>query len=259
MTAAESPLTGIRAILLDIEGTVTPISFVHDILFPYARSRVSDYLLQHFNSPDVSEDVRQLSEEHAIDLQAGRQPPPAIFEESSINSIVTYITWLMDLDRKSHGLKSLQGKIWEQGYREGSLKAPIYRDVVAAMECWHRDGIGISIFSSGSVLAQKLLFQHTDAGDLTGNINHYFDTSVGKKTDPQSYRQIAATLSQSPTFVLFISDVVAELEAASAAGMKSLLCIRPGNPEQSADQFDRIETFAAIAGVVLREHRALHQ
>ncbi|HEV8138092.1 MAG TPA: acireductone synthase [Pyrinomonadaceae bacterium] len=230
-----------QAVLLDIEGTVTPISFVHEILFPYAREHVNNYLSQHLQQPEVQADIQKLREEQANDAEELRQPPI-----DSIDTAVTYVNRLIDLDRKSPALKSLQGKIWKAGYEDGSLKSPVYPDVVEAFERWRDVGITINIFSSGSVLAQQLLFAHTDAGDLTRYIDQYFDTSVGKKIDPQSYLAIAANLSFDPSQILFLSDVVAELDAAKAAGIQTRLCIRPGNPPQPASQYQSIASFADI-------------
>jgi len=230
-----------QAVLLDIEGTVTPISFVHEILFPYAREHVNNYLSQHLQQPEVQADIQKLREEQANDAEELRQPPI-----DSIDTAVTYVNRLIDLDRKSPALKSLQGKIWKAGYEDGSLKSPVYPDVVEAFERWRDVGITINIFSSGSVLAQQLLFAYTDAGDLTRYIDQYFDTSVGKKIDPQSYLAIAANLSFDPSQILFLSDVVAELDAAKAAEMKTRLCIRPGNPPQPASQYQSIASFADI-------------
>jgi enolase-phosphatase E1 len=132
----------------------------------------------------------------------------------------------MDRDRKSTGLKSLQGKIWEEGYRAGDLRGEVYPDVPPALERWRRQGTDIAIFSSGSVQAQRSLFGHTTAGDLTRFIRSYFDTTTGPKTAPESYLQIAAALDRPPSEVLFLSDVGAELDAASAAGMETALCVR---------------------------------
>jgi len=230
-----------QAVLLDIEGTVTPISFVHEILFPYAREHVNNYLSQHLQQPEVQADMQKLREEQASDIEELRQSTI-----DSIDTIVTYVNRLIDLDWKSPALKSLQGKIWRAGYEDGSLKSPVYSDVVDAFERWRDVGIKINIFSSGSVLAQQLLFAHTDAGDLTRYIDQYFDTSVGKKIDPQSYLAIAANLSFDPTRLLFVSDVVAELDAAKAAEMQTRLCIRPGNPPQPASRFQSITSFADI-------------
>jgi enolase-phosphatase E1 len=214
----------VRAFLLDIEGTTTPISFVHDVLFSYARRELTTFLSKHLNSPEVVDDLARVRQEHAVDLAEGRQPP-AITE----GKVADYIYWLIDQDRKSAALKSLQGKIWQQGYDDGSLKAPVFEDVPRALQRWHDAGTNISIFSSGSVLAQKLLFAHTDAGDLTKFISSYFDTKVGKKMEAESYRRIAGELAIPANEIHFVSDVVAELDAASDGGMRTSLCVRPGN------------------------------
>ena len=240
----------IRAILLDIEGTTTPIAFVHEVLFPYARSRVKDYLTEHFGSAELAADLALLRQEHAVDLKQNLQPPALVAgpPDAEIDSIVSYVNWLIDRDRKSTGLKSLQGKIWKQGYVDGTLKARIFSDVPPALERWRRAGLKISIFSSGSALAQQLLFAHTEAGDLTGFISNYFDTTVGSKTEAESYRQIALALELAASEVLFISDVVVELAAASDAGMQTLLCVRPGNhPQSLADRYQIIQSFDEIS------------
>ena len=213
----------VRGILLDIEGTTTSIAFVHEVLFSYARAHAGDFLKDNQDSDEVRADVALLREEHASDKSNNLQPPEAITD---------YIDWLIDRDRKSTGLKSLQGKIWRQGYLDGSLKSQVFADVAPAFERWRAAGLKISIFSSGSVLAQQLLFAHTDAGDLTKFIDDYFDTNVGKKGEAESYRKIAVALNLQPSELLFISDVVAELEAAKEAGMTTLLSIRPGNSPQ---------------------------
>ncbi|HYR78273.1 MAG TPA: acireductone synthase [Pyrinomonadaceae bacterium] len=242
--------TDIRAILLDIEGTTTPIAFVHEVLFAYARSHVTKYLLEHSSSAEVVADLARLRDEHAVDMKQNLQPPALVAgpRDAEIDSIVVYINWLMDRDRKSTGLKSLQGKIWKQGYVDGTLKSQIFADVAPALERWRRAGLKISIFSSGSALAQKLLFAHTEAGDLTGFISNYFDTTVGSKTDVQSYRQIAAALDLAASEVLFISDVVAELAAATGAHMQTRLCVRPGNHPQSLPaRYQIIQSFDEVS------------
>jgi len=242
---------GIRGILLDIEGTTTPIAFVHEVLFSYARSQVKKFLAEHFGSAELLADLQRLREEHAIDLKQNLQPPALVEgrRDAEIDFIVAYVSWLMDRDRKSTGLKSLQGKIWKQGYLDGTLKAQLFADVAPALERWRRAGLKISIFSSGSALAQRLLFAHSEAGDLTGFISNYFDTTVGSKTDVESYRQIAAAFGLKASEVLFISDVVAELDAASAAGMQTLLCVRPGNhPQPFAERYQKFQSFAQISG-----------
>ena len=225
----------LRAILLDIEGTTTPIAFVHDVLFSYARVHVREFLAAN---PAV-DDIALLREEHAADVS---EAPPLTNE---IESIAAYVEWLIKLDRKSTALKSLQGKIWREGYRDGSLKSQVFADVAPAFERWRERGLKISIFSSGSVLAQQLLFSHTEVGDLTPFIESYFDTNVGKKGEAESYRKIAEAMSLKPEQILFISDVVAELDAASETGMKTLLSIRPGNEPQE-ERYPSIRTFDSI-------------
>ena len=223
-----------RGILLDIEGTLTPISFVHEVLFPYARSTVKSYLAAHFNSPETAADLDRLRKEYDVDVQQEMNPPVLVNgpADTEIDSVVSYVHWLIDRDRKSPGLKSLQGKIWKQGYLDGTLQAPLFPDILPAFKRWRRAGLKVAIFSSGSVLAQKLLFSHTQSGDVTQFIDAYFDTSSGTKTAMESYRRIASDLGLAAEELLFISDVVAELDAAKVAGLQTVLCIRPGNQTQ---------------------------
>lgn len=240
---------GVRGILLDIEGTTTPLAFVHEVLFPYAREHVKNYLNEHFNSNQVQADLLLLSEEHATDIAQGSTPPSLVGEpvNASIASVAAYVYWLMERDRKSTGLKSLQGKIWQQGYRVGTLKSQVFKDVPPALERWHEANRKTSIFSSGSVLAQKLLFAHSEAGDLTGFIHRYFDTQTGPKKEHESYRRIARMLELPPSQVLFISDVTDELNAASTTGMYTRLCARPGNhPQPSDNRQQTIKSFDEI-------------
>jgi len=242
---------GIRGVLLDIEGTTTPIAFVHEVLFSYAQSQVRNFLAEHSGSAELLADLARLREEHTVDVKQNLRPPALVEgpRDAEIDSIVEYVSWLIDRDRKSPGLKSLQGKIWKQGYVDGTLKAELFADVAPALERWRRAGLNISIFSSGSSLAQKLLFANTEAGDLTGLIDNYFDTTVGSKTDVESYRRIAVALCLPAHDVLFISDVVGELDAASAAGMQTLLSVRPGNhPQPFAERYQNIQSFGEISG-----------
>jgi enolase-phosphatase E1 len=229
------------AVLLDIEGTTTPISFVFDILFPYARLHLANYLDQNADSPEVLADLAALRQEHAVDAKEGRQPPDIQ------RGIIEYAYWLMGRNSKSTALKSLQGKIWQEGYRTRELTATVFPDVRPAMERWNADGINVSIFSSGSVLAQQLLFAHTEDGDLTEFISNYFDTEVGAKTEVRSYQQIAHALSLPEHEIHFFSDVPAELDAANDAGMKTSLCIRPGNVVQEpSTRHETIRTLASL-------------
>src|SRR5262245_37372049 len=173
----------VRAVLLDIEGTTTPIDFVYNVLFPYARSHVAEFLERHGSSPDVLEDLDGLRRENSEDTRQGLNPP-ALSNPQNARSFVTYVDWLTESDRKSRPLKSLQGKIWEQGYASGALRSQVFDDVPPALKRWHAQNRSIAIFSSGSVLAQELLFTYTTLGDLTRYLSAYFDTTIGKKTDP---------------------------------------------------------------------------
>jgi len=216
---------GVRVILLDIEGTTTPVDFVFGTLFPFARRHARTFLEARGTDSEVSADRALLRAEHAADLAAGEAPPPWSEEPAAV---AAYVLWLMDRDRKSTGLKSLQGKIWEEGYRTGALRGEVYHDVPRAFVRWRNAGRRIAIFSSGSVLAQKLLFSHSRAGDLTPLIDAYFDTTIGPKKEAVSYERIAGALEVAPVAVLFVSDVAAELDAARGAGMATSLCVRSG-------------------------------
>lgn len=232
-----------KIILLDIEGTTTPIDFVTQILFPYARLHLENYLSAHWN--ESQSDIAQLQIEHKTDVQNGLQPPA--LDTTQIKSVVAYLYWLMDQDRKATPLKSLQGKIWEEGYKNGDLKSQIFPDVPEAFARWQQDQKRICIFSSGSVLAQKLLFTYTEAGNLSGFISGWFDTNIGAKCEATSYQNIAAELQSSPEEILFISDVTGELAAAQTAGMQTLLLVREGNPPQTdAGSFQSITSFVEI-------------
>lgn len=242
-----------QSILLDIEGTTTPVEFVYKVLFPYARHHVKEFLLQSYATEAVKADIKQLRNEHASDQQQKLNPPFWQDEsgDSQAESIQAYVHWLMDQDRKSTGLKSLQGKIWEQGYRSGELHSQVYEDVPPALLRWSEQKKAIYIYSSGSVLAQRLLFQYTTAGDLTRFLRGYFDTTTGPKREPASYGRIAKVLRQPPSEILFISDSIAELDAAGSAGLQTTLCVRPGEPWPQAHSHAAIRSFDEISPSIL--------
>ena len=190
----------------------------------------------------MAEDIVGLHAEHGRDVAAGRHPPD--WGDSS-PAVATYARWLMDQDRKATALKSLQGKVWADGYRSGELKGQVYEDVPRALARWTKAGRVVAIFSSGSVLAQKLIFAHTDFGDLTPYLSAYFDTTTGPKRQAESYKRIAAALHCAPGAILFVSDVVAELEAAREAGLETALAVRSDTLPTSRDHrpittFDRL-------------------
>lgn len=241
----------ISTILLDIEGTTTPIDFVYQILFPYARARLKDFITRHKADEEIRSIVADLCDEQRRDKSVNL---PTLrcsndLDEEQIEAIVAYGQWLIDQDRKVTSLKTLQGKIWEEGYRSGELKGEVFPDVAPNLRRWREQGKTVCIYSSGSVLAQKLLLAHTGQGDLTKFIHDFFDTRVGHKTEPGSYTKIADLLRK-PSEILFISDVLAELDAARAAGLRTRLCVRPGNPRQpDSSVHDTIYTFDEVLAV----------
>jgi enolase-phosphatase E1 len=224
----------IKAILLDIEGTVAPISFVHEVLFPYARQQLPEYLREHWDASAVVEARRMID------------PASAAFAESSWAQLNTIISDLMDRDVKSTGLKQLQGLIWERGYRAGAFVSPVFADVPPALVRWNAAGKTVAIYSSGSVAAQKVFFRHTNFGDLTPHLAGHFDTTTGTKRSPQSYSAIAAALGVPAETVLFLSDVAEEVQAAGTAGMAGLVAVRPGNAEVESETHKKIHIFDEI-------------
>lgn len=211
-----------KTILLDIEGTTTPIDFVLETLFPFSKQRVGKYVETHFGS--LATEIKQLVEESSDDSTYTIPVDPT--EPGSVSS---YLEYLIDENRKSTPLKSIQGTIWQEGYKSGELISRVFDDVPWALERWKSAGTSIAIFSSGSVLAQQLLFRYTDHGDLTPFISNYFDTNVGAKRDAESYDEIATALNIDSNEVLFCSDITQELDAARTGGMLTALVVRPGN------------------------------
>jgi enolase-phosphatase E1 len=225
------PASGPELILLDIEGTTTPLRFVSEVLFPYARAGLRSHLERHAASPEWQSIVDDLRAEHHA---AGREhgTVPAWNDESmaaTLASAAAFAEWLMDRDRKSTPLKDLQGRIWRDGYERGEIVGEVFPDVPAALDRWQAQRVRVGIFSSGSVLAQQLLFRYSSAGDLTACLQWYFDTHVGAKADPESYRRIARTVGIAAEHALFLSDSPRELDAAIGAGMQARLVVRPGN------------------------------
>jgi enolase-phosphatase E1 len=235
----------IRAVVLDIEGTTTPMAFVHEVLFPYARTHLAGFLRDPEHTPLFNEFAKAFAAERAAEpLDAGA---PLWAGDEVLNSVITYAGWLMDLDRKSPALKALQGKIWEGGYRTGQIRGAVYADVPVAMKRWHEAGLVVAIYSSGSVLAQRLIFSMTDEGDLTPYISHFFDTAVGPKKAADSYRAIASALGQDAEHILFVSDVAEELDAAREAGFQVTLAVRPDHFPPNPAGYDQVETFDSLS------------
>lgn len=220
----------IGAILTDIEGTTSSISFVKDVLFPYAREHMEEFVIAHRDDATV----RQALDE--MDREAG--------ELLNLDQAVARLIGWIDEDRKITPLKTLQGLIWEAGYREGHFHGHVYPDAVAQLRAWHAAGIQLYVYSSGSVQAQQLLFAHTGFGDLTPLFSGYFDTRMGAKSLADSYRRIQAEIGRPAEQVLFLSDVIAELDAAREAGMPTVQLLR--EPDGPASTHVAAADFAAI-------------
>jgi enolase-phosphatase E1 len=219
---------GARAILTDIEGTTSSLAFVQDVLFPYARDALPAYVRAH--------------ELELNDLRADIAATVGKSHLTTQETIDTLLQW-MDVDRKVTPLKTLQGILWKSGYERGALQGHVYEDAVHALRRWHADGRQISVYSSGSIAAQKLLFAHTPYGDLSPLFSHYFDTTTGPKLESRSYEKIAAALRLPPKSIAFLSDHAGETQAAAAAGMQTVLLAR----EQTAAGADFARDFNDIA------------
>jgi len=248
-----------RCALLDIEGTVADVRFVYDVMFPFVRNNLREFLQTNWDAPAIQSSLSLL----AIDAGFGPDDIPwkahhgqahRQASEQQLSGVVQTVSKLMDSDSKTTGLKSLQGLVWESGFRSGRLRAEVFSDVLPALERWKRAGVELRIYSSGSILAQKLFFGHTTAGDLTHLFSGHYDTTIGSKKEPESYSKIAEALGLSPTQILFFTDVNGEIEAASKAHMQVIACIRPNNAPLPKDfhgpsihTFDEIDVVASVS------------
>ncbi len=227
----------IQAIVTDIEGTTTDIDFVHKVLFPYASKELPLFVRQHHLHPDV---VRALQ---AVREEAGMTP------HADVEDCITVLQAWAEADRKISPLKAIQGMIWQEGYARGIFTAHIYEDVLPALRHWHAADVDLYVYSSGSIQAQKLLFGHTSAGDITGLFNGYFDTTIGGKTEVSSYEKIADHLNLAAQDILFLSDMPKELLAARKAGWQIFGLDR----KQSKPFADDILCGASFADIPLQE------
>jgi enolase-phosphatase E1 len=206
-SGAGAPSLRRATILTDIEGTTTDVAFVHDVLFPFARRTLPELIRTRGSEPEIAA---------ALDAARERAGAPA---PSCDETIALLLRWIAE-DRKETSLKTLQGIAWEAGYASGELVAPVYPDAVTALRAWHAQGHALAVYSSGSEHAQRLLFAHTDAGDLSPLFDAYFDTRVGAKIESASYARIAGRLGVRPADVLFLTDLAAEVAAARQAGCR---------------------------------------
>lgn len=205
----------IKAILTDIEGTTSAVSFVFEVLFPYAARHLPGFVSEHATEPAVAEQVE------AVRRESGEP-------EASVERVVAILLEWIAEDRKATPLKALQGMVWEQGYRAGQLKGHVYPDAVESLRRWHAEGYRLYVYSSGSIQAQKLIFGCSEAGDLSPLFSGYFDTTSGPKREAGSYRRIVEAIGLPAEEVLFLSDVVQELDAAREAGLPTIGLAREG-------------------------------
>ncbi|MCP9943432.1 acireductone synthase [Cyanobium sp. ATX 6E8] len=230
---------GVTHVLLDIEGTTCPVSFVSSTLFPYAAEQLEAFLDSHRN--DLA--VRSLLDEVEAAWRQDADPEAQALRQQGGVGTLAYLQWLIRRDRKLTPLKDLQGLVWEQGYRSGALTGPLFADVPGALRRWHGAGLVLAVYSSGSVAAQRLIYGHSNAGDLRPLFSHWFDTRIGPKQAPESYATIAAQLGVDPEQMLFVSDALTECQAAAAAGMQVVFSDREGNPGRDPGPFERIVSF----------------
>lgn len=238
----------VRALLLDIEGTTTPADFVYKVLFPYVSGKLEEFIRGHRQDAEIRSQIEALKAQRKADEDQGLRPPAfqGDSEAAQLASLVAYGQWLISRDSKSTPLKAIQGKIWQEGYESGDLQGEVYADVPQAFARWRRQGKDICIYSSGSALAQQLLFRSTAAGDLISYLREYFDTRIGPKTDSASYKKIAASLGYAAREILFLSDAAKELDAARTAGMRTALCVRSGDQADDSTGHPVIRTFDEV-------------
>ena len=236
-----------RGILLDIEGTTSSISFIYDVMFPFVRRELDKYLYANWDSAALNEACDLIAKDAGYESFAawcGSETEVGKARQLLRDEVLQ----LMDGDVKATGLKALQGLIWQSGFESGEMRAHVYDDVLPAIQTWNNAGCDVRIFSSGSIAAQKLFFRHTAVGNMLHLFRGHYDTTTGPKKEASSYRAIADNFSLPPAQVLFLSDVLAELEAAHAAGLQTCLCKRPGNAkvrvghsQPEITSFDQIE------------------
>jgi enolase-phosphatase E1 len=222
------PVIGLQAVLLDIEGTTTPIAFVRDVLFPFARARLPDLLRTRAGDPAVAAELAAVR-----DAAPGQAPLAAL------------LGW-MDADAKATPLKALQGLLWREGYESGALRGAMYPDVAPCLRRWREHGLRLFVYSSGSAEAQRLIFGHSSDGDLSGLFEGHFDTRVGPKREAASYGAITGSIGLPPDAVLFLSDVEAELDAAAAAGLATAQLVRAADGTVASDRHAVAATFPDV-------------
>ena len=242
-----------QAVLLDIEGTIAPVSFVYDILFPFAHEHVARFVAEHWDDLDVQKDIDDLRALAAEEQAAGHLDVPEIpvlvppVTRGGVQKAVrACVQALIARDSKATALKSLEGKIWREGYERGQIEGELYDDAIRALARWNANDVMLAIYSSGSVEAQQLMLGHSNEGDLRPFISFWFDTTTGPKRERASYEKIADEMGVLPSDILFATDVVAEAQAAKAAGFQVVIMDRLGNEKQPPHPFPVEETFEML-------------
>ena len=232
-----------NTVLLDIEGTLSPVSYVYDVLFPFALQNARSYLERCWDDPNtlqacdlMARDAGFASSYDWLDVSESKR-------EDMINKVVAEVERLVAADAKSRGLKELQGFIWAEAYASGKLCSKVFEDVPQALACWKASKLLMAIYSSGSATAQREFFGHTEFGSLVDYFAGFFDTACGPKKEAESYRRITNLLNRNASEMVFMSDIVAELDAAREAGLQTLLLLRPGNAKQTESDHQKIESF----------------
>ncbi len=228
-----------QAVLTDIEGTTTAIDFVHETLFPYARQALPEFVRRNAQDPQVRGQLQATAEL--------AEWPDSNVDKQTAQLIDILLSWI-DQDRKATPLKALQGMIWKHGYEQGEFRGHVYPDTHQKLQAWHQGGLSLNVYSSGSVAAQQLLYGHSDFGDMRPLFSGWFDTTSGPKIAAESYRNIVAALPVAASETVFLSDVVAELDAAAEAGMQTVQLCRTSGMQTGhhpvAESFDPIEILA---------------
>ncbi|MBY0549206.1 MAG: acireductone synthase [Candidatus Obscuribacterales bacterium] len=231
----------IRGVLLDIEGTVSPVSFVYDVLFPFARNNAESFLGRTAETVETKHALQLMAKDAGFStLEEWSAAAP---EKSQLEVALEEVNRLMDNDIKATGLKELQGLIWAEGYASGVLNSVVFDDVPVALSDWKKEGCSIRIYSSGSATAQKVFFENTIFGNLCCFLSGYYDTTLGAKREATSYERIADAFGLPAREIVFLSDVPAELDAAKAAGMQTRLVVRKGNASAGEHQHAILHSF----------------
>ena len=243
-------------LLLDIEGTTCPVSFVSEILFPFAKQELSNFIKHHWNNNTQNRAIQDANKEWSDDQSieslllkkhADRQ------QAHEADGLIQYLKHLISIDKKSTALKDLQGKIWEYGYSKGELKAELFPETAACLHQWHEQGLTLSVYSSGSIHSQQLLYRYSSEGNLESLFSYWFDTHTGPKKSTDSYTRIAYQLNSAPENIWFVSDNGAECDAAQAAGMNTLFSLRDGNPDRDPKDHTVIQSLHEVSAFLAAE------